>query len=83
MTALLKQLQLPMLVASHDQTFTRQLADKTLYLQNSGKATYANTQENEMKLIKTTLTGIGQIFLQENGLSGLVIVIAMFLVTGR
>ncbi|AFU20025.1 urea transporter [Actinobacillus suis] len=31
-----------------------------------------------MKLIKTTLTGIGQIFLQENGLSGLVIVIAMF-----
>lgn len=33
LTALLKQLQLPMLVASHDQTFTRQLADKTLYLQ--------------------------------------------------
>lgn len=31
-----------------------------------------------MKLIKTTFTGIGQIFLQENGLSGLVIVIAMF-----
>ncbi|MCK3658124.1 urea transporter [Pasteurellaceae bacterium Pebbles2] len=31
-----------------------------------------------MKLIKTTLTGIGQIFLQENGLSGLIIVIAMF-----
>ncbi|WGE41951.1 energy-coupling factor ABC transporter ATP-binding protein [Actinobacillus equuli] len=33
LTALLKQLQLPMLVASHDQTFTQQLADKTLYLQ--------------------------------------------------
>ncbi|WGE31679.1 urea transporter [Actinobacillus genomosp. 2] len=31
-----------------------------------------------MKLIKTSLTGIGQIFLQENGLSGLIIVIAMF-----
>ena len=30
------------------------------------------------KLIKETLTGVGQIFLQENGLSGLVIVIAMF-----
>ena len=31
-----------------------------------------------MKLLKSTLTGVGQIFLQENGLSGLVIVIAMF-----
>ncbi|MDU8923335.1 urea transporter [Pasteurellaceae bacterium LIM206] len=31
-----------------------------------------------MKLIKTTLTGIGQIFLQRNGLSGLIITIAMF-----
>ncbi|ASK26543.1 urea transporter [Neisseria chenwenguii] len=31
-----------------------------------------------MKLIKTTLTGIGQIFLQENGLSGLLITVGMF-----
>ncbi|WP_150539046.1 urea transporter [Actinobacillus vicugnae] len=31
-----------------------------------------------MKLLRTTLTGIGQIFLQENGLTGLIIVIAMF-----
>ncbi|MDG2960741.1 urea transporter [Bisgaard Taxon 10/6] len=31
-----------------------------------------------MKLIKTTFVGIGQIFLQENGLSGLLITIAMF-----
>ncbi|ACE62333.1 urea transporter [Actinobacillus pleuropneumoniae] len=31
-----------------------------------------------MKLLKSTLTGVRQIFLQENGLSGLVIVIAMF-----
>lgn len=31
-----------------------------------------------MKWLKMTLTGIGQIFLQENGLVGLVIVIAMF-----
>lgn len=31
-----------------------------------------------MKLIKTTLVGIGQIFLQDNGWSGLLITIAMF-----
>ena len=31
-----------------------------------------------MKLIKTTLVGIGQIFLQDNGLSGLLITIGMF-----
>lgn len=31
-----------------------------------------------MKLIQTTLVGIGQIFLQENGLSGLLIAIGMF-----
>lgn len=32
LTALLKQLQLPMLIASHDQTFCQQLATETLYL---------------------------------------------------
>lgn len=31
-----------------------------------------------MKLLKTSLVGIGQIFLQENGLSGLMIAVAMF-----
>ena len=31
-----------------------------------------------MKLIKTTLVGIGQIFLQDNGWSGLLITIGMF-----
>lgn len=31
-----------------------------------------------MKLIKTTLVGIGQIFLQDNGWSGLLITVAMF-----
>ena len=31
-----------------------------------------------LRLIKEILVGIGQIFLQENGLSGLIITIAMF-----
>lgn len=37
----------------------------------------------QSNLIKTVLTGIGQIFLQQNALSGAIIAIAMLLAIGH